>query len=100
MPSFSRNVKAYMPERARIPELDGIRGLAITLVLINHYFRCQLGYPPYPQLVSFLSRVLSLSYSGVDLFFVLSGFLIGRILLKNLARRNYYSVFYIRRAAR
>lgn len=78
----------------RIPELDGLRGLAILLVLFYHYVESS------PLLPRFLSVAGRLSWSGVDLFFVLSGFLIGGILLKARESPNYFKAFYIRRACR
>jgi len=82
------------PHRGRIPELDGIRGLAILLVLVWHYLVCEVGAPPP------LFRFLNQTWSGVNLFFVLSGFLIGGILLDHREAPNYYRVFYIRRVCR
>ena len=82
------------PDRGRIPELDGIRGTAIGLVLIWHYVLCE-GLTPPP-----LFRFLLQTWSGVDLFFVLSGFLIGGILLDHREASNYFSVFYRRRVCR
>jgi peptidoglycan/LPS O-acetylase OafA/YrhL len=82
--------------QARIPELDGLRGIAIGLVLFYHYF----FLTSHARLGSLLSRLLALgrlSWSGVDLFFVLSGFLIGGILLDARDSTNYYSTFYMRR---
>lgn len=76
----------------RIPQLDGLRGLAIALVLVNHYSQ--------PLDLPVLSRLTSLGWSGVDLFFVLSGFLIGGILLDARGSANYFQVFYLRRACR
>jgi peptidoglycan/LPS O-acetylase OafA/YrhL len=73
----------------RIPELDGIRGLAITLVLILHYF-----VVPTPSRIALYFR---LAGSGVDLFFVLSGFLIAGILLDAKQSPSYYKTFYFRR---
>ncbi len=81
----------------RIPELDGLRGIAILLVLLRHsVFGVQTSSR---GLAAFLA-VGRLSWSGVDLFFVLSGFLIGGILLDARFSPNYFQTFYIRRAYR
>src|ERR671933_724528 len=65
----------------RYPELDGLRGIAILMVVAWHY-----------NLGPFLS--------GVDLFFVLSGFLLGGILLDKKEAPNYFKAFYARRVCR
>jgi len=68
------------------PTLDILRGLAILIVVFYHNFGC----------VSFFR----FGWLGVDLFFVLSGFLITDILLKSRDNRNYFRNFYIRRILR
>src|SRR6266436_21779 len=78
----------------RIPELDGIRGIAIGLVLIAHFFEV-VARPGSPLAYAFVP--LRLTWTGVDLFFVLSGFLIGGILLDARPSSNYFRVFYTRR---
>src|ERR1700689_3934253 len=84
---------------SRIPELDGVRGLAILLVLYWHYFAFQPhGNSHGVFLVLELAGVLS--WAGVNLFFVLSGFLIGGILLENRDASNLLGVFYVRRLLR
>ncbi len=83
----------------RIPQLDGVRGVAILLVIVWHYFACHVVTEP-KSLFSYCSRTLSLTWSGVDLFFVLSGFLIAGILLDHRKTSNYFRVFYMRRACR
>ncbi len=67
--------------------------MAILLVLAFHFFQ---SMPPLP----IISKIASLGWSGVDLFFVISGFLIGGILLENREALNYYRVFYLRRFCR
>jgi len=78
----------------RSQALDAARGIAIILVLIWHYLPRDGATP------GFILSSTRLFWSGVDLFFVLSGFLIGGILLQNARSRNYFSAFYVRRAAR
>ncbi len=80
----------------RIPELDGIRGIAIGMVLIHHYF-LQPIETPMKSTLAYIQAAGRLAWSGVDLFFVLSGFLIGGILLDAQDSSNYFRVFYIRR---
>jgi peptidoglycan/LPS O-acetylase OafA/YrhL len=80
----------------RIPELDGLRGVAIGLVLFYHCFFLIAEVRPGSAL-SYLFSVGRLGWSGVDLFFVLSGFLIGGILLDARGASNFYPVFYTRR---
>jgi peptidoglycan/LPS O-acetylase OafA/YrhL len=88
-PDFSR----------RIPQLDGLRGVAIAIVVVYHHvnFAVDAGAP---RIVKILVRPTSLGWSGVDLFFVLSGFLIGGILLDARESPNYFRVFYRRRVCR
>jgi len=83
----------------RIRELDGVRGFAILMVLVWHYVQ---GGIPAGSAVEFavVKQVLGSTWSGVDLFFVLSGFLIAGILIDNKGRDNYFKTFYIRRACR
>lgn len=83
----------------RVPELDGLRGLAILLVLIWHYGLAVLKIP-IGLFAGPLILILNLAWSGVDLFFVLSGFLIGGILLDNREAPYYFKAFYTRRIFR
>ena len=81
----------------RIPALDGLRGIAILLVLLRHSV---FEFHPNSKFFSHLLVAGRLSWSGVDLFFVLSGFLIGGILLDAIASPRYFKTFYVRRAYR
>jgi peptidoglycan/LPS O-acetylase OafA/YrhL len=82
----------------RVPALDGVRGLAILLVLIFHY---ELRRWPWPSGVGGLFKALiNAGWTGVDLFFVLSGFLITGILWRSRERPHYYRSFYTRRLFR
>lgn len=85
----------------RIKSLDGIRGFAILLVLLFHYLNNPLSESNNIGLFgSLLSKITYFGWVGVDLFFVLSGFLIGGILLANRDKKSYFRTFYWRRALR
>jgi peptidoglycan/LPS O-acetylase OafA/YrhL len=92
-------IPAAMKSSRHIPELDGIRGTAVALVVIYHYFLLVIIAPPGTAL-SYIAAGKRLAWSGVDLFFVLSGFLIGGILIDARESVNYYQVFYYRRFLR
>ena len=81
-------------EETRIRELDGLRAIAVLLVLAWHY----IGVPDGRDY--WLWKALHVGRFGVDLFFVLSGYLIASILLKNRNSPTYFSSFYGRRALR
>ena len=86
-----------VPLPAHYPGLDGLRGLAILMVLVHmlNLLDTQSGLPAYAY-----SRISHVGWTGVQLFFVLSGFLITGILLDTREARNYYSGFYARRVLR
>lgn len=79
---------------ARIPALDGVRGLATLMVLSSHF----LFDDVYGK--SRWWHIADIGWIGVDLFFVLSGFLITGILLNTKERDNYFGEFYRRRILR
>jgi peptidoglycan/LPS O-acetylase OafA/YrhL len=66
----------------RVTRLDGLRGLAIAMVMGYHEFHFQLGWV------------------GVDLFFVLSGYLVTQILRRDRDDEVFWRPFYIKRATR
>jgi peptidoglycan/LPS O-acetylase OafA/YrhL len=80
------------------PELDGIRGIALLAVMLSH------GGGRYILQTTVVAKLFTYAmvpgWSGVELFFVLSGFLITGILLKSKSAKNYFSSFYARRFLR
>ena len=87
-----------MASNQRIAALDGVRGIAILSVIVYHasykwWFSESIVDQAY-------ARVSAAGWVGVDLFFVLSGFLITGILYDSRERAGYFRDFYVRRVLR
>jgi len=82
--------------RGHMPALDGMRGIAILLVLAHTFDVIQtrngMGHD--------IDLALDTGWIGVQLFFVLSGFLITGILLDTRSKPHYFRTFWIRRVLR
>lgn len=85
----------------RVPVLDGIRGIAVLLVMTFHFWIVGIAgngaTPPWQRIYGY---VAGMGWIGVDLFFVLSGFLITGILYDSRETPHYFRVFYGRRTVR
>ena len=89
--------KIEMRLAGHIPELDGIRGLAILVVT---FYRFSREMPVDSTIGAMLRNSLALGVKGVDLFFVLSGFLITGILVESRGKAGYFRNFFARRSLR
>ena len=86
---------------SQVPALDALRALAIIMVVTGHFPDLgKVQFPRYAQL--FESPAFSFGWTGVDLFFVLSGYLIGRQLWRERQRTGTVKVgrFLLRRGMR
>jgi len=79
--------------RGLVREIDGLRGIAILFVMLHHF------WPPGGPLAA-AEDVAHLGWIGVDLFYVLSGFLITGILLDTRGEPRYFRNYLARRALR
>ncbi len=82
-----------------LPSLDGVRGIAILAVMLYHFFLFG-RMTPIGATDRLAQSVANGGWAGVDLFFVLSGFLITGILFDSRGERPYFRTFYVRRALR
>lgn len=80
-----------------VPQLDGVRGLAILIVTL---YRFSKELPTDTWLGQFLHLAFKFGDRGVELFFVLSGFLITGILVDAKGQPNYFKNFFARRSLR
>jgi peptidoglycan/LPS O-acetylase OafA/YrhL len=90
----------YVPRvKGHIQALDGLRGIAVLSVMAFHFmvFGTALGRHWWEKAYFMLAGI---GWMGVDLFFVLSGFLITGILWDSRGREHYFRVFYGRRTVR
>lgn len=89
-------------QRYYLPQLDGLRFFAFLLVFIHHFWKPQDHFEAFPWLAMLLQKVQEFGWMGVDLFLVLSAFLITNLLLLERERYGRISLkdFYVRRTLR
>lgn len=78
-------------------ELDGVRAAAALMIMFCHFF---LYANSENDIFLIIKKVSVFGQTGVSLFFVLSGFLISRILLHTKQEAHYFRIFYLRRILR
>ena len=97
-------VESPRARSAHIPELDGLRGIAILLVMLFHFGAVSAHgndeTPARSVARKVFDRAVGTGWCGVDLFFVLSGFLITGILEESKGGPRYFRTFYARRTLR
>lgn len=99
MPSENHGYGTGAPQASgHIQALDGVRGLAVVMVFLDH--ASNHLHPSSNAALEWARRICSTGWFGVDIFFVLSGFLITTILLEARSTENFYKVFYARRFLR
>ena len=91
------HVRPALNESARVATLNGVRGVAIAAVLMLH---TAYWSAPIARVDHVVAEITSWGWAGVDLFFVLSGFLITGILLDSKGHPGYFRNFYARRTLR
>jgi peptidoglycan/LPS O-acetylase OafA/YrhL len=98
LPAVHDALKSAVPSSRHVRELDGIRGIAILMVIGFHFGLYR--FEAHGLLHDVYRDTLELGWAGVDLFFVLSGCLITGILLDAKNSRRYFRSFYMRRVLR
>jgi peptidoglycan/LPS O-acetylase OafA/YrhL len=90
-----------LPRLGHLPELDGIRGIAALMVFFHHLCATNFDIAPWTSpVVRGLYWLGGFGDIGVDVFFVLSGFLITAILIRDRDNSDFYRDFYWKRALR
>jgi peptidoglycan/LPS O-acetylase OafA/YrhL len=92
---MKRNID-FSNNKQRIVSLDGLRGVAVLMVLFFHYLNNSFnnaGDGKLNKIELFLKKITYWGWAGVDLFFILSGFLIASILISNRESRTFFKNF-------
>src|ERR1700712_4002317 len=95
--STSPIVDAGFTRGRHVPALDGVRGVAVLLVLLEHMGG---GRQSHFLAVRVVANLMRIGWTGVSLFFVLSGFLISGILWDSIGQPGWWGRFYARRSLR
>jgi len=99
-PDRSNGESSNVEAEERLPFLDGMRGFAVTYVILYHLFPKTTSVANASAPSFMWDAFWLMGWSGVDLFFVLSGFLITGILFEARSKPHYLQRFYLRRAFR
>ncbi|ACL60738.1 acyltransferase family protein [Methylobacterium nodulans] len=89
-PADAAEPKPGPVQDGRVLALDGLRGVMTIFVVLSHYF----GEVPHGF------RIAMLGWIAVDMFFVLSGYLVGKLIVEKGHHANFLTVFFVRRACR
>lgn len=100
MPRATPPAEPAIRQTGYVPELDALRGIAILMVLVAHFNNEALVLEGSVVVGAITTKLALLGLHGVDLFFVLSGYLITRILLNTKGDPRYFTNFYMRRFVR
>jgi peptidoglycan/LPS O-acetylase OafA/YrhL len=93
----AHRAQADVALHGHMPALDGIRGIAILMVMAFHFTLSSVDDGPVGHVAN---KLMLFGQQGVDLFFVLSGFLITGILIDAKGKSHYFRNFYARRTLR
>ena len=98
-PALGRTISGRLFEarRTHIPELDGVRALAAALVFLVHFAAAFLKFPGDDLGVVILAALQAIGFLGVEVFFVLSGFLVYGIVASRVQQTREFAVRRVQR---
>ena len=91
-------LRVARPSAAHLPTLDGVRGVAVLVVIVHN--SAWIAGESEQVILKVIGAFTAAGWIGVQLFFALSGFLIGGILLDAKGKKGYFRSFYLRRTLR